>query len=318
MRATGSANRRGERRRIPQRCARTLLVACGAFSITTHAIAADPFGVDTAMPTAPAPGGSDHAVVARYWEVGRPRPFVAGTVDLGIAYLKPRIQAGYGRPFWSWAGVESYPVVGLSGVGNYSGAAVSIPGLTLRGGSRYFFPFSRALLEPKASYTRTDIELVDGPKADYMAFEGELTLTAPLFRGSVFGVLTGYRVAGVEQDRYLFEESLRVVMAPPYVWRSRLGYLLALGPEGAVLVGGAAEVIGLPGRNEFVVRAGIMASVAMTAQLEAHASIIPVIVSPDTIGLAGGDFGQLGVRFLWATGPAPDPRKLERPSEPER
>ena len=269
------------------------------------------------MPTAPAPGGADQAVVARYWEIGRTRSFVAGTVDVGIAYLKPRIQAGYGRPFWSWVGVETYPVLGLSGLGNYTGAAVSIPGLTLRGGSRYFFPFSRSLLEPQASYTRTEIDLVDGPKADYMAFEGELTLTAPLFRGSVFGVLTGYRVAGVEQDRYLFEESLRVVMAPPYVWRSRLGYLLALGPQGAVRVGGAAEVIGLPGRNEFVVRGGIMASVAMTAQLEAHASFIPVLVSPDTIGLAGGDFGQLGVRFLWATGPTPDPSRLKKATEAE-
>ena len=318
MQRPSSAREHAVRRRVAKRCSGALLAASWTLSFATHAGAADPFGVDTAMPTAPAPGGADQAVVARYWEVGRTRSFVGGTVDVGIAYLKPRIQAGYGRPFWSWVGVETYPVIGLSGLGNYTGAAVSIPGLTLRGGSRYFFPFSRSLLEPQASYTRTEIDLVDGPKADYMAFEGELTLTAPLFRGSVFGVLTGYRVSGVQEDRYLFEESLRVVMAPPYVWRSRLGYLLALGPRGAVRFGGAAEVIGLPGRNEFVVRAGIMASVAMSAHLEAHASFIPVLVSPDTIGLAGGDFGQLGVRFLWATGSKPDPSRLKQATEPAR
>jgi hypothetical protein len=274
--------------------------------------------LDSALPSGPAPGGTDQAVVARYWELGRTRPFIATTVDFGVPYLKPRFMAGYGRPFWSWIGVEAYPVIGLSGTGQYVGAAASIPGLTLRGGSRYFYPFTRTLLTPKESYTRSDISLLGGPRADYLAYEGELIGTAPLFSGSVFGVLTGYRLSLVAPGYYIFEDSLRAVMKPPYVWRARAGYLLALGRDGAIRLGGAAELIGLPGRNEFVVRGGVIASVAVSAQLEAQASLIPVLVSPDSIGLAGGDFGQLGVRYSWASSSKPDPDRLKEAIEAEQ
>ena len=75
------------------------------------------------------------------------------------------------------------------------------------------------------------------------------------------------------------------------------------------------DLIGLPGRDEFVVRAGVVASVAIDAHLEAQASLVPVIVSPDTLGLAGADFGQLGVRFRWATGSTPDPEAVRRERE---
>lgn len=293
--------------------ARALVVfalMCGALFGARRAFAADPFGMDSVVPAAPAPAGTDQAVVARYWELGRTRPFLAMTVDVGIAYVKPRLQAGYGRPFWSWIGVEAYPIVGLSGTGYYAGGHAAIPGLSLRGGTRYFFPFARSLLEPQASYDRIDLGIVEGPRADYFALEGELVATAALFSGSVFGVLTGYRLGLIEPDYYLFEESLRVVAAPPYVWRARAGYLLAFGRDAAIRLGGAAEVIGMPGRDEFVIRAGVIASVAMTAQLEAQASLIPVLVSPDRLGIVGGDFGQLGVRYTWASGSKPDPERV--------
>jgi hypothetical protein len=113
-------------------------------------------------------------------------------------------------------------------------------------------------------------------------------------------------------EYYLFEESLRVVMKPPYAWRARAGYLLAISRNGAIRVGAAGEIIGLPGRDEFVIRAGLLGSVSISAQLEAQVSLIPVLVSPDTIGLAGGDFGQLGVRYRFATDSEPDAERLKK------
>jgi hypothetical protein len=108
-----------------------------------------------------------------------------------------------------------------------------------------------------------------------------------------------------------------VIMDPPYVWRARLGYLLAFGRDGAIRIGVAGDVIGVPGRDEYVVRGGLLGSVSMTAHLEAQVSFIPVLVSPDSIGLAGGDFGQLGVRFRWATGSKPKAERLrEELTEP--
>jgi hypothetical protein len=285
--------------------------AVAASVLAAPAYAAEAFGVDSPTPSPPAPSGTDQAIVARYWELGRARPFLAGSVEAGYPYLRPRFAAGYGRPFWSWVGVEAYPMLAFGGIGQYFGIAASLPGLTLRAGGRYFYPFERALLAPAPHYTRTQVDLAEGPAGDYIAHEVEVTGTTPLFSGSLFGVLTAYRVTGVADGYYLFEENLKVVMEPPFVWRGRLGYLLALSSNGAIRIGAAGEVIGLPGREEFVVRAGLLGSVSISAQLSIQVSLIPVIMSPDALGIAGGDFGQLGIRYNFATDSTPDPKRLE-------
>ena len=85
MRSMNAATEHGPWRPVPKPFVAALLAAAWTLSFASHAVAADPFGVDTAMPTAPAAGGADQAVVARYWEIGRPRSFVGGTIDVGIA-----------------------------------------------------------------------------------------------------------------------------------------------------------------------------------------------------------------------------------------
>lgn len=294
------------------------LATLAAFAIETPARAAEPFGIDAPSPSPPAATGTDQALVARYWELGRTRPFLATNVEAGFPYLRPRFLAGYGRPFWSFLAVEAYPMLSLGGIGPYFGVSAAVPGLTLRGGGRYFYPFTRTLLTPQQHYTRTDIERLEGPKADYLAYEAEAAATAPLFSGSIFGVLTGYRVQGVADDYYVFEEGLHAVMKPPYIWRGRLGYLLAFSRNGAIRVGAAGEVIGLPGRDEFVVRAGVLGSVSISAEVDVQVSVIPVLVSPDSLGIAGGDFGQLGIRYRIATDSAPDPERLKGATETDR
>ena len=286
----------------------TLAVALPAF-------AQKAFGVDPVASQPPAAGGTEQAVVARYWELGRPRAFFSSTLELGYAYLRPRFSLGYGLPYWRWIGLEAYPLVSLSSIGQYAGIGGSIPGLQFRTGARYTFPFSRYLLPPKSSFSRMDMELRDGPRADYLSLEAELSGTIAAPAGSLFAVLTGYRVMLVPDGYYLYEDNLRQIMQPPYIWRARLGYLAAFGRDGAIRLGPAGDLIGLPGRDEFVVRAGLVASVAINAHLEAQASLVPVIVSPDSLGLAGADFGQLGVRFRWATGSTPDPEVLRRERE---
>jgi hypothetical protein len=294
------------------------LTALAALGAATVARAAEPFGIDAPAPSPPASTGTDQAVVARYWELGRSRPFLAANVEAGFPYLRPRFLAGYGRPFWSFLAVEAYPVLSLGGIGPYAGISAGIPGLTLRAGGRYFYPFTRTLLDPQEHYERTDIERLEGPKADYLAYEAEAAATAPLFSGSIFGVLTGYRVSHVSPNYHLFEEGLHAVMEPPYIWRARLGYLLALSRNGAIRVGAAGEVIGLPGRDEFVVRAGVLGSVSISAEVDVQVSLIPVLASPDRLGIAGGDFGQLGIRYRIATDSKPDPERLRDATEKEQ
>lgn len=288
-----------------------IAVACALGASAPPALAVEAIGVEApTTPSPPATGGTEQAVVGRYWELGRTRPFLAATVDAGLIYLRPRFMAGYGRPHWSWIGVEADPSLGLSGTGYYSGLAATLPWLTLRGGSRYFYPYSRKLLEPREAYTRSDIGLVDGPAGDYLAYELEVAGAFALGPGSLFGVATGMYINLVPPNKYVYEDSLKVVVAPPYVWRTRLGYLLALGQNGAIRVGAAAETIGLPGRDALVIRGGVLASVLISSELEAQASLLPVLMSPDSLGLAGSDFGQLGVRYRWGSDSTPDPKRV--------
>ena len=278
----------------------------------------DPGGL---APTPPAASGTEQAVVAQYWELGRPRWFGAMTLEAGYAYAKPQFSAGYGQPFWRWFGVQAYPLGSVGGVGQYAGIGAGIPGLSARVGGRYFYPFQRRLLPPRESYTREDMQLEEGPRGDYLALEAEISATLPMGRGSLFGVLTGYRVELVPDGLLIYEESLRTIMKPPHIWRTRLGYLLSLGQNGAIRIGPVSEVVGMPGRYDVVLRGGLLTSVLINAHLEAQASFIPVLTSPDSLGLAGGDFGQLGVLFRWATGSTPDPdrvRQLRGEQEPVR
>jgi len=295
------------------------VVVASAIAVSTrHAGAVEAIGVEAPVPSPPATGGTEQAVVGRYWELGRTRPFLATTVDAGLIYLRPRFMAGYGRPHWSWIGVEADPNLGVGGVGYYSGVAAALPWLSLRLGSRYFYPFSRNLLEPRAAYERSDIGLLGGPVGDYLAYEAEVAATLPLGPGSIFGVATGMHISLVPPDKYVYEDSLKVVAAPPWLWRTRVGYLLALGFSGALRVGVAGETIGLPGRDAFVIRAGVLASVLLSSELEAQASLLPVLASPDSLGLAGSDFGQLGVRYRWGSDAGPDPKRLQEAVGAER
>jgi hypothetical protein len=282
----------------------------GASALCRVSYAQQPLDVSSPAPAAPAVGGAEQALVPKYWELGRPRWFLGSALEAGYAYVRPRFVFGYGQPYWSFVGLEAYPVLSLSSVGQYLGVSAALPGITARVGARYTLPFSRDYLKPRDSYSYVDLDRLSGPKADYLALEAELTATVPLWVGSAFAVLTGYRTELAPSGYYLYEESLRAIMKPPYIYRGRLGYLAAFGREGSIRIGAAADVIGLPGRDEIVVRGGLIGAVLINAHLEVQASFIPVIVSPDRLGLAGGDFGQLGVRFRWATDSTPDPARV--------
>jgi hypothetical protein len=297
-------------RRVLQRVA----VLFGALAVLCpgRASAQEPFGISSQTPAPPPAQGTEQAVIARVWTLGRPRWFFETTGEAGFAYVRPRFVGGYGLPYWRWVGVEAYPFASLHSVGYYGGLSAGIPGLVGRVGARSTHPFERTLLLPRDRFERADLDRNEGPRADYLALEAEVTATVPLWIGSAFGLGTLYRIEGVDGGYFLYDENLRVVVEPPYVWRTRLGYLAAFGSRGAIRLGVAGDLIGIPGRDAYVVRGGVLGSVIITAALEAQASFIPVLVSPDAIGLAGGDFGQLGVRFRWATDATPDPEKVKR------
>jgi hypothetical protein len=40
---------------------------------------------------------------------------------------------------------------------------------------------------------------------------------------------------------------------------------------------------------------------ALTRRVDVRGSFIFTVISPDRIGLAGGDFTELGIRYRWAS-----------------
>jgi len=236
-----------------------------------------------------------------YWESGESRPFVATTIDVGFLYLRPRLSLGYGKPFDLWGGVDVNPIATSTGVGAYGGLRLQVPWFDVRVGARGFAAFQHAFLTPQASYSTVDLYGTANPPSRYVTLEADLSTGIPVGPGSVLLVLTASSVQGVTPGYYVYEETLRVITNPPAIYRARTGYAVRLGPEGAARVGVVGEVLDLPGRSAVVCRAGLVATFSIDDHLEAVGTFVMPVVSPDSIGIAGGDFGELGLRYRWAT-----------------
>jgi hypothetical protein len=259
-------------------------------------------------PVDPARDDSDQAAPmsrdrtrASFWAQGPTRAFFSTAIDVGYLYLRPRVSLGYGHPFWTWIGVDANPQISNNFLGAYAGLRAALPFVDVRGGWRYVFPYNRSYLAPQDHYSRLAIEDRTLARSTYTALEAEVSGGVPVGPGSILFVGTVNRMSGVPAGTYAYDENLRVIVGPPNLWRGRLGYAVRLGAEGKVSVGLVAEVISTTGREE-TFRAGIIASAVLSNHLEVLGSFVPPLRGPDTLGIAGGDFGQLGLRYRWATG----------------
>lgn len=238
-----------------------------------------------------------------FWAGSGPdRAFMAATFGLGIVNFQPRLQLGYGKPHHSWIGVEGGSTLSLVSGRLYGGIRGKYPGIEARIGVRYEFQFDQSFLPIQDKYVREELEtqLLGGSR--YLVPEAEVNASIPFPGGSLIGVLSGYAVTGVPDDVYVWEQLLRTVIAPPWAWRARLGYLAHIGWAGSMKLGAAAEVIHSPLRDLIVVRAGPLVSVGLTHHLEVNGGLMIVAASRDDIGLPAADLGQLALVYKWASG----------------
>ncbi|MEO7096592.1 MAG: hypothetical protein ABI175_25260 [Polyangiales bacterium] len=284
----------------------SLLIALSIFVARTSA--AEGSGGTTI--TDALPPGAEPARKVGYWASGETRAFVSGILDFGYLYLRPRLSAGFGKPHYRWVGVDVNAIVNDNGYGAYGGIRGAMPLFDIRFGARPFASFRHTPLQPRGSYDVLDLNTKIGTPTRVVTFEGELSGSLPLGPGSILTVLGGSHVVGAPDGAYIYEETLHVIVAPPWIWRTRLGYALKLGAEGNASAGLVAEMLYLPGRHDYVIRAGFIGTFVISDHLEALISLVPPIKSPDSLGAAGGDFGQLGIRYRFATGEPSTPSPL--------
>jgi hypothetical protein len=238
----------------------------------------------------------------RSWNEGAPRPFAAVLVDAGYLYLRPRGQFGYGMPFKTWVGIEANPILVSAGLGGYGGLRFAWDYVDLRVGARWFGAFQHAFLVPQGSFDRLDLDRTDQPKARFTTLEAELNVAVPAGPGDVLATASASSVHGVPEGLYVFEETLRVIVDPPFVWRGRAGYVFRFGENDHFALGPVVDVLDVPRRDDSVtVRAGPVMRIQLSRHFDVRGSFVTTIASPDSLGLVGGDFTELGVRYRTAT-----------------
>lgn len=257
-------------------------------------------------PTSDASGPTPDALVdlemRRSWNEGERRAFLAGTLDVGWTYVRPRASFGYGKPFGTWVGVDANPIVSGNGLGAYGGIRFALPRFDLRVGPRYFASFNRNYLNAQTSYNRVDLDSTIGNPARVVTYEAEAEASLPLGPGDIVALGSISYVTGVPDGQLVFEETLRVIVAPPLVWRARGGYMVRFGSSRQHSVGIVADVLAVPKREDsLTVRVGPVVRIVLSRRVEVRGTFVPTLSSPDAIGLVGGDFTELGFRYRWAT-----------------
>lgn len=240
--------------------------------------------------------------MARSWDTLPPRTFVSTMVDFGAVYFRPRLSVGYGQPFTSWVGVDFNAIAQTSGLGAYTGLRLEIPHLNWRVGPRFFRSFNHTYLIPQESYARIDLERAFTKPAHELTWETELDLSARLGPGAVLLRGSISYVTGVPSGQRVFEETLHVIVEPPWVWRTRVAYTFTFGSRDQHSIGPAVDVLGVPARDDSItLRFGPLLRMQLSRRVEVRGSFVFPLVSPDSLGLIGGDFTELGLRYRWAS-----------------
>jgi hypothetical protein len=241
--------------------------------------------------------------MARGWGEGRSRWFLATTIDVGFVYGRPRASLGYGKPFTSWFGIDVNPIANNNGLGAYGGARLELPFFDVRGGVRYFSAFNRTFLDQRPEYDRLALETESNRgAAKVLTYEVEADISLPLGPGNILGRASLSYVDNVPDGFNVFEETLRVIVEPPLVWRGRAGYALRFGKYQQHSIAVVADLLHVPARDDArTLRVGPIIRFVLSRRVEVRGSFVPTAYSIDKIGLRGGDFTELGVRYRWAS-----------------
>ncbi len=286
---------------------RTLfLAACALGVLASIVVSRSASAQDVLVPTPgavpPSELRSNIGVSRPYWSAGESRPFLGAVFETGGISVRTELDAGWGRPHYSWIGGEVTSSLSLRGLSAFTGVRGVLPFGSVRFGGRYVVNIQQRFIEDFPQITRPMLEVDEGPRSRYASLDGEVQFEIPLPVGKLGGVASAHGLFGIPEGYFVFEDALRMVAAGPFITRGRIQYLAGIGDPATFRVGGIVEVMGDPQREAVWFRTGPAVAVSLTHHLEAVGVAALTLLSPDEIGLAGADLGQIGLRYRWATG----------------
>jgi hypothetical protein len=269
-----------------------------------------PSAVPAAAPPPAVPAPQRPAKTPGHWTEEAERPFISLRADAGYLYLKPRVSVGYGKPFALWGGLDVVPFATPDAAGGYGGLRLQLDWFELRGGARFVHAFWHNFLSQKPSYDLVDLAENTGHPSNYVDLEAEVAAAIPAGPGDILLLGTAESIQLVPSGFNVYDETLHVIVAPTPVYRERLGYSLPFMAEHNARAGIVGEVIEIPNRGDQVVRAGIVASFDIDDHLQVVATVLAPVYGPDSLGLAGADYTELGLRYRWASGHTHVPQEM--------
>jgi hypothetical protein len=283
---------------VTLRIVRTLIGAC-AVLLTSAARADDnPLSSDLDPRSGVHPSGS----LLKGWSPVGPRWFVSARADVGFLFMRPRSSVGYGLPHDHWGGIDIVPILSSWQTGAYSGVRYRHPRFEVRTGMLFSHSFRRSLLTPRDSYDVRDLELLTGDQAQFWASDSEITWNLPIWHFVLQSETQAIVVTSDLGDRYVYVDTLGVVVAPPLALRHRTVFQYHVTPISGLYVGPAFETVWVPERPDpWVLRAGAVVSFAMYQDVSIRTDIIPTVRSPDNLGRSGAPWLAVNLRVRWAT-----------------
>jgi len=239
---------------------------------------------------------------AEPWRQGEARPFVAGRVEAGL-HGRILAQAGFGKPHWAWAGVQSAAFVTPHTSGGEAALRAVLPFLELEVALRRTRSFDRPLLAPRPSHEEGELE---GGHARLTVLDAGLSGVVPVPGGLAAWGLEWLRPLDLPGGAHAFEETWQVAIAPSGAGALRLGWLAGL-LRGRVRLGPFGEAVRLFGREDATVwRAGGALVYAFGRHLSLLAFGLFPVRGPDQFRAWTATSGTLALRYAFASGdPAP-------------
>jgi hypothetical protein len=238
--------------------------------------------------------------VLRHFEAGRPRPFVAGRLDLGLN-ARSMVALGWGRPHWLWVGAVGISNFTPSNASQAGGFQLGAPFGELTLQARRVAAYRHRFLSPIRSVVRDDLTAGDLPTARYGMLEASLTAFIPARVGFVYVSVWVDRLLAVSADTFVYDEISRSVVRGPWVGVEQLGFLFFLTNDKHHRLGPLSEHLWSDRSSADVVRLGVAYSAQLTSHLALLAYVTEPIHSPDSLGAWWAAGGTLSLRYAWAS-----------------